>query len=691
MTVVETLKGERHLARIRTRFSNAYFKTPERYDAFARAQDPEDRIARRLTNLAEDHFSPRRFAQADVLDLACGTGRHCIPVAPPLGHYIGIDPSRRSLDLARISAAGSQGSVEFREGTAANIPLPDSSVDFAFSCWGDFEVWDSWPELKRVVRPDGLIAFVGNWGAEDAFHQYWPHSALQLWETRKAWLTKHGFAITRVSTNIALHDSEIRKHFAHLLCQTLSVMRNVPNEIDLELYIAHRAVSPAVYVTGVVLHDDTLPDWRKVVAVAKSRGIRLLTSPLVPPAATAVAHETMAKMVSADAVVWLANLEMTPIVRMELDIAQTLSKPVLCLRRNVTRRSAQLRRELELRLMFAQVEFTDDDLGEKIDKLMTCVESLQCVPPTEDELDSDFRYNGISVYYDRKAMRRFDTREIIRVVAVQLSVAIDPDTLLPKDETAIEADVRDALEQVNKLGARCDVVVLPELCGVSSVADLAQTYVPNGLAVLGSRIVDRARRRVNCVRIFDQGTEVAVAEKAHLTDMQHGLAAQELVRSGVGPSVLIGRFGAIGVCICNDYRLYHERLARVCDVVLVPSFNKGTEHFARMAHLQVLLTHSFAVLVNVAEFGRTAVFGNVRHELLSQFEARGLRDSTSEPTEIVRLKAGKVGMIACDFNLESRAVVPTPLEGGSPAVSRVEVWQRTDRGKWNSLLPEAQS
>jgi SAM-dependent methyltransferase len=66
------------------------------------------------------------------IDIGCGTGRWSVLVAPRVKHLHLLDASSDALAVAKdnLSAAAN---VSFHLGSASAIPLPDRSLDFAFS------------------------------------------------------------------------------------------------------------------------------------------------------------------------------------------------------------------------------------------------------------------------------------------------------------------------------------------------------------------------------------------------------------------------------------------------------------------------------------------------------------------------------------------------------------------------------
>lgn len=98
-----------------------------------------------------------------VLDLGCGTGaatRAAARAVGSAGHVFGVDVQPGMLDVAaRTSPIG--GTVEWIEGSALTLPLPDHSVTLALGA----QVLQFLPdrasalrELKRVLQPGGRLA-----------------------------------------------------------------------------------------------------------------------------------------------------------------------------------------------------------------------------------------------------------------------------------------------------------------------------------------------------------------------------------------------------------------------------------------------------------------------------------------------------------------------------------------------------
>jgi SAM-dependent methyltransferase len=112
-----------------------------------------------------------------VLDLGCGSGRLTADLAAALGPHgraIGIDPVAELLALAPARPSTSFGLLE----DGAPLPLDDDSVDVVFTLTvlggllGDGELDAMAAELRRVLRPGGLVVLAES-VSDDAAVEHW--------------------------------------------------------------------------------------------------------------------------------------------------------------------------------------------------------------------------------------------------------------------------------------------------------------------------------------------------------------------------------------------------------------------------------------------------------------------------------------------------------------------------------------
>ena len=99
-----------------------------------------------------------------VLDIGCGSGTAVREAAEkvPTGRVFGVDPSPAMLRIAREQTTShpARDRIEFLEGEAGNLPLPDASITVALAInslhhWNDPA--EDLVEVLRVVVPEGRL------------------------------------------------------------------------------------------------------------------------------------------------------------------------------------------------------------------------------------------------------------------------------------------------------------------------------------------------------------------------------------------------------------------------------------------------------------------------------------------------------------------------------------------------------
>jgi SAM-dependent methyltransferase len=112
--------------------------------------------------------NPFRLGQLEpgerVVDVGSGAGMDSLIAATmvgPDGRVIGVDMTRAMLDVARTSASeAGLGNVEFREGLAESLPVPDSWADVVISNGVLNLLPDklaALQEIARVLKPAGRL------------------------------------------------------------------------------------------------------------------------------------------------------------------------------------------------------------------------------------------------------------------------------------------------------------------------------------------------------------------------------------------------------------------------------------------------------------------------------------------------------------------------------------------------------
>jgi ubiquinone/menaquinone biosynthesis C-methylase UbiE len=96
---------------------------------------------------------------AKVLEIAPGPGFFAIELAK-IGKYqiTGLDISKTFVDIAKRNARQEHVEVDFRQGNASAIPLPEGSFDFVL-CRAAFKNFSdpvgALREMRRVLKPEG--------------------------------------------------------------------------------------------------------------------------------------------------------------------------------------------------------------------------------------------------------------------------------------------------------------------------------------------------------------------------------------------------------------------------------------------------------------------------------------------------------------------------------------------------------
>ncbi len=120
-------------------------------------------VAERIGQAGEDVVERGRVEPGlDVLDVACGTGNATIPAARAGARVTGLDFSPDLLAIARERCADAMVEIDFVEGDAQELPFEDASFDRVISTFGHMFAPDherTAAEMRRVLRPDGVIAF----------------------------------------------------------------------------------------------------------------------------------------------------------------------------------------------------------------------------------------------------------------------------------------------------------------------------------------------------------------------------------------------------------------------------------------------------------------------------------------------------------------------------------------------------
>ena len=125
-----------------------------KYDSIGTGYNTTRKADPYLTQKLLEHLQPTLGGR--YLDIGCGTGNYTDALARQGIRLIGIDPSEKMLAQARAK----NDTIDWRIGTAENIPLANNTVDGALGTltihhWT--AITKGCSELYRVVKPTGRI------------------------------------------------------------------------------------------------------------------------------------------------------------------------------------------------------------------------------------------------------------------------------------------------------------------------------------------------------------------------------------------------------------------------------------------------------------------------------------------------------------------------------------------------------
>ncbi len=187
-----------------TNFHSVYQESPNIYDLFSLAEDPENKIFEKIIDLQ------KKYNLSSVLDIACGTGNFLKKFFDnkTFSKLYGLDINKSLLDYAKLKL---DDSIHLIFSEAEKIPLLDNQVDLSITTWGSFSPSESFYEMERVTKNGGVIVRVGTAGNDDLTNLFPKYDEKTVLLNTK-FLELHGFTSIVFPINIDFKSLEEAKN-----------------------------------------------------------------------------------------------------------------------------------------------------------------------------------------------------------------------------------------------------------------------------------------------------------------------------------------------------------------------------------------------------------------------------------------------------------------------------------------------
>lgn len=211
-----------------TNFHFVYKNNPELYHLFSVAEVFTPKLTKRLKGL---------FVGDILLDVACGTCHKTNKFSNNFSKVYALDISSSLLNYGS-KIYGKNKKINFILSSAASMPFIDKSIDTVFISWGSFPLKKTMREIKRVLKPGGVILRIGAFG-EDDFTKLFPKFDIKRIKRIQGQFEKEGFIKEKHNVNIRFRDVEIAKKILSKIIKINPkkiVSKDIKHEVALHYY-----------------------------------------------------------------------------------------------------------------------------------------------------------------------------------------------------------------------------------------------------------------------------------------------------------------------------------------------------------------------------------------------------------------------------------------------------------------------
>jgi len=153
-----------------------------------------------------------------ILDYGCGNGIHSVWLAECGGEVVGIDLSRKSLQIAekRTKIKKVNDRAKFLVMDCENLKFPDNYFDIVFDggTFSSLDIDKVFPEIRRVLKSEGFLISIETLG-HNPFTNF-KRKINKLTRKRTEWAAEHIFKIDDLKEE-EKYFKKTKAHFFHLV------------------------------------------------------------------------------------------------------------------------------------------------------------------------------------------------------------------------------------------------------------------------------------------------------------------------------------------------------------------------------------------------------------------------------------------------------------------------------------------